>query len=294
MLSFGDEECAFFIHLDRKTAGEAFSSVRGANVHFLENRIPVYWGEFSQVEAILSLVRQAIESPNEYDYFVLITGSCVPLRTGGYIRQFFEKNAGMEYMDILKVPGPGKPISRVDTIRYPSNQPIRRFAFRALAKIGLARRDHTKYLGGLEPYAGDGAWALTRAACRYLLEFTLANPHVERYFRNTFASDEAFFHTILGNSPYRERMRRNLVYAVWPGPSNGHPALIGEEDLALFETQDQVSRSDFYGPGELLFARKVNDRCLDLVSRIEAMIERKEGVRLPALDDVREEAGTLS
>ena len=289
-LSFGDSDCAFFIHLDRKTPFEKFSSVSGQNVRFCEKRIPVYWGEFSQVEAILSLVRQAIESPRAFDYYVLITGSCYPLRTGGYIRSCFEENQGLEYIDILKVPGPGKPISRFDTIRYPSTKPVRRFAFRALAKVGLAQRDYKKYLGNLEPYSGDGAWALTRESCQYVLHFMAANPHLERYFQQTFAPDEAFFHTILGNSNFRSRMRRNLIYAVWPGPANGHPAMINQEDVALFEVQDKVSRNDIYGPGELLFARKFNDGRLDVIRRIDAMIERKEGVRLPAPNGTMDES----
>jgi hypothetical protein len=279
-LSLGDEECGFFIHLDRKTAFERFLSIKGQNVEFIENRLPVYWGEFSQVEAIRSLVREAMKSPKSYDYCVLITGSCYPLRTGGYIRTFFEAHRGLEYMDILKVPGPGKPVSRFDTIRYPSNMPVRRFAFRVLGKIGLAKRDHRTYLGDLEPYSGDGAWALTREACQYLLDFMTVNPHLERFFRKTFASDEAFFHTILGNSKFRDRMRRNLVYAVWPGPANGHPAVINHEHVVLFEKQDQVTRNDIYGPGELLFARKFNDGCLDVVRRVDAMIDQKDGVML--------------
>jgi hypothetical protein len=241
-LTFGDAECAFFIHLDLKSALEPFLSVKGQNVHFSEQRIPVYWGEFSQVEAVVSLVRQALESPNHYEYLVLITGSCYPLRTGGYIRRFLEANRGLEYMDILKVPGPGKPLSRLNTIRYPSDKPVRRFMFRALARIGLAQRDHRKYLGGLEPYSGDGAWALTREACEYVLEYMSANPQLERYFRKTFASDESFIQTILGNSKFRKRMRRNLVYVDWSRSSDGHPALISQEHLALFEAEDEVFR----------------------------------------------------
>jgi hypothetical protein len=336
-LSFGDEECAFFIHLDRKIAFERFSSVSGQNVRFIEKRIPVYWGEFSQVEAILSLVRQAIESPNDYDYYVLITGSCYPLRTGRYIRKFFEANLGLEYMDILRVPGPGKPISRFNTIRFPSNKPVLRFAFRVLGKIGLAQRDHRKYLGGLEPYSGDGAWALTREACQYVLDFMSVHPDLESYFRKTFAPDEAFFHTILGNSKFRARMRRNFVYVDWSCCSDGHPLLISHEHVALFEAQDEVfreriaemtfndhsdaikaglrkekrdlllqqerflrlaslgqqaetSRDDIYGPGELLFARKFNDSCLDVAKRVDAMIERKEGVRLLVPSEVLQTA----
>lgn len=326
-LSFGDEECAFFIHLDRKTAFEGFSSVCGQNVWFSNNRIPVYWGEFSQVDAILSLVRKAIESPSGYDYCVLITGSCYPLRTGGYIRRFLEANQGLEYMDILRVPAPGKPLSRLNTIRYPSTKPIRRFVFRALARIGLAQRDHRKYLGGLEPYSGDGAWALTREACQYVIDFMAANPHLERYYRKTFAADEAFLQTILGNSKFRERIQRNFVYVDWSRCGAGHPEMLSHEHVRLFEGQDRVyrerlaemvltglsttpkntsrdgrerlrqqerflrlapmsqqleiSHNDTYRPGELLFARKFNDARLDVVNRIDAMIERKEGVRLP-------------
>jgi hypothetical protein len=281
-LSFGDTECAFFIHLDRKTRFEPFASLSGQNIQFIEPRIPVYWGEFSQVEATLSLVRHAIEDPLGYDYFALLTGSCYPLRTGGYIRKFLEANKDLEYMDIIKVPGPGKPMARFDTIRYPSSKPVRRLAFRALATIGLAWRDHRKYLGHLEPYAGEGTWALTRDACRYLLDVVSANLHLETYFRNTFASDEAFFHTILGNSKFLTRMRRNLVYAVWlgPGPANGHPAVINHEHVAVFDAHDPVTRNDIHGSGELLFARKFSDGRLDVVQRVDLMIERKECVRL--------------
>lgn len=287
-LSYGDSECAFFIHLDRKTPFEPFSSVCGQNVHFLEERLPVYWGEVSQVEAILSLVREAMASPNRYDYCVLITGSCYPLRTGRYIASFLEMNRGVEYMDILKAPSPGKPIARFNTIRYPSTQPVRRFLFRALAKVGLAERNHRKYFGGLEAYSGDGAWALTRDACQYVLDFESANPHLQKYFQRTFAPDEAFVHTILGNSKFRNRIRRNLVYAIWPGPTNGHPALITQEHVLRFEAQGQVSGNRMYGPGELVFARKFNDRNLDVVASVDAMIERKEGVRLPASVDARD------
>src|SRR5262249_34983040 len=98
---------------------------------------------------------------------------------------------------------------------------------------------------------------------------------------NVFASDESFFHTILGNSPFRTRMRRNLVYALWPGPANGHPAWISPRQVYAFELQDAVSRDDTDGPGELLFARKFSDSGLHIIDRIDRMIERKERIELP-------------
>ena len=83
---------------------------------------------------------------------------------------------------MVKMPAPGKPISRINTLRPPSDKPLRRFAARALAKLGLAQRDYRKYLGGLEPYSGHTWWALTRDACSYILEFVERNQPCGGFF----------------------------------------------------------------------------------------------------------------
>ena len=194
--------CAFFIHIDRKTNMEEFSCIGCENVFFSQERLPVYWGEFSGVEAILLLIRQALENCQSCRYLVLLSGSEYPLRTAKYIGTFLEANTGAEFISLVKMPAPGKPISRISTLRFPSNMPVRRFAFRALARLGLAQRDFRKHLPGMEPYAGNTWWALSRDACQYILDFTEENPQVRRYFQNTFAPEESFFHTILGNSPF--------------------------------------------------------------------------------------------
>jgi hypothetical protein len=185
-------------------------------------------------------------------------------------------------MSIVKMPNEaaGKPISRINTLRFPSHKPVRRFALRVLAKLGLAQRDYRKYLRGLEPYSGSATWGLTADACRYILEFIERNQRVVEYFQNVFAPDESFFHTILGNSAFRPRVRRDLVYSDWSSSQNGHPAMISDRHVAFFEEREKVVLNDFYGPGELLFARKFSDDSLDLLRRIDDMIARKEGRRV--------------
>lgn len=271
------EDCAFFIHVDRKTDIREFSAIVGDDIFFREQRIPVYWGEFSQVEATLGLVRQALACSARYDYFTLSTGSDYPLRSGKYVRTFLEDNRGLEFMSLVKMPAPGFPLSKINKLRYPSDKPVRRFAARALAKLGLAQRDHRKYLGGLAAYAGHGSWTLSRDACQHMVDFARCNPHLEKYFRNAFTSDEMFFHTILGNSPFRSRVRKSLTYIDWPTRGN-HPATLGEEHLRFFESQERVWVEDEWGSGEVLFARKFSDDNLDLVDRIDEMIRRKEEV----------------
>jgi hypothetical protein len=110
-------------------------------VKLTRERRSVYWGEISQTEAILVLMREALAVPEPPDYLVLMSGTDFPLRSGRYLRRFFEVNRGREFITMEKLPAPGMPLSRVTTRRFPSTQPVRRFLFRALAKAGLATRD---------------------------------------------------------------------------------------------------------------------------------------------------------
>lgn len=268
------DNSAFFLHIDKKTDLRDFKGIQGENIFFVDERIPVYWAEFSGVRAVLLLIRQALAYSREYEYLVLLSGSEYVLRSRPYIEEFLEANKGCEFIRLIKVPAPGKPLSRVTTVRYESDQPVRRFASRALAKIGLAQRDYRKYLGQLEPYSGRTWWALTRNACEYILRFDEQNPHIAQFFKDTFAPEEAFFHTILGNSEFRSRARGNLVYEDW-SVRGSHPAMICETHIKLFESQEKVF--DLYeGAAELLFARKFSDDNLYLVDRIDEMIRRKE------------------
>jgi len=273
--TLSSEDSSFFIHIDRKSNIEQFSGIGGENVLFSEKRIPVYWGEFSQVEAIILLLRQAMERPDGYNYFVLLSGSDYPLRSGQYIHAFLEESRGLDFIDLVKMPAPGKPISRINTLRFQSHMPIRRFAVRALAKAGMAQRDYRKYLGSLEPYSGGTWWCLTRDACQYILDFIEQNPHVTTFFQDTFAPDEALFHTILGNSPFASRIRRGLFYTDWSA-NGAHPAMINDQQVAFFEAQQKIHLRDIYGSGEVLFARKFSDDSLDLLQRIDSMIKRTD------------------
>ena len=162
------EGCAFFIHVDRKADIREFSALGGGNIFLSEQRIPVHWGEFSQVEATMRLVRQALAGPSNYDYFSFLQGSDYPLRSGSYIQEFLEKHSGCEFINLTKMPAPGYPLSKINKLRYPADKPVRRLATRVLARMGLAHRNYRKHLGGLEAYAGQAWWTLSRDACKYI------------------------------------------------------------------------------------------------------------------------------
>jgi Core-2/I-Branching enzyme len=273
--TLSSEDCGFFIHVDRKVNIQEFSAIYGNNVFFSEQRISVHWGEFSQVEATMQLMRQALACSANYEYFVFLQGSDYPLRSSKYIRVFLRANRGKEFISLVKMPAAGYPLSKINNLRYPSATPVLRFITRIMARLGLAQRDHRRYLGGLQAYAGQAWWTLSRQACCYILEFAACNPHLEKYFRNAFTSDEMFFHTILGNSPFGTRVRRNLTYVDW-SVHGDHPTTLTDGHVTFFEAQEKVWLEDEWGSGEALFARKFSDDNLDLLDRIDQLIGRKD------------------
>lgn len=271
------DDCAFFIHIDKKSDIADFSETHGDNIFFSSRRVPVYWGEYSVVRAILLLIHQALGSSEHYSYLILLSGSEYPLRSRRYIHEYLEANQGFEFMNLGKVPAPGKPLARFTTLRYESDKPVRRFVSRALAKVGLAQRDIRRHLGELEPYSGRCWWALSECASRFLIEFVAQHQEVERFFQNTFVPDENFFQTILGNSEFGPRARGNLHYEDW-SVAAPHPVMINDRHIAHFRSHERVfdgGLSD--APVESLFARKFSDENLDLLDAMDEIIAQKEG-----------------
>ena len=102
-------DSGFFIHVDRKANIEAFCNVGGRNVFFVTQRIPVYWGEFSQVEATIALIQQALNSPIGFEYCAFLQGSDYPIRSSTYIQNYLERNRGSEFISMVRMPAPGYP-----------------------------------------------------------------------------------------------------------------------------------------------------------------------------------------
>jgi hypothetical protein len=266
-------DCGFFLHIDRKSNINDFANISGDNVFFLEERVVVYWAEFSGVEAILALLNRALRDPASYDYFVLLSGSEYPLKSSSCIHRFFEDNQGTEFMDLVVVPNAqaGKKLSHINTFCVDSRKPLRQLILRSLSRAGFAQRDYRKFLGSLVPYSGHTWWALTRSACRYLIGFIDGSPQVTKFFRNVPQPEESFIQTILGNSSFLPRIRRNLVFEDWSAASR-RPAMIDGDHLARFKRERPLLISDVWGQGEVLFARKFSDESLHLVDEMDELI----------------------
>jgi hypothetical protein len=271
---------SFFIHLDAKSDANDFRHIKGDNILFAHDRVPVYWGDFSQVEAALILLRNAVAIPQCFDRFVLLSGSDYPLRSTKYIERFFAGNIETEFINLVKMPSNivNKPISRLTRFKF---NPVGRTAAIVPSKLLLAvgrlfvYRNYKKVLKNMTPYGGSTWWALSYQASCYILDFAKHNPAFIDFFKNTFNPDESFFQTILGNSRFQSAIVRNLSYTDW-NKGGGSPAYITEDHIALFRAQSPLTLDDVYGRGEALFARKFRNNSALLVSMLDALIQRRE------------------
>jgi hypothetical protein len=269
--SLSSESSVIFVHIDRKSPADAFAGIRGENVHFARRRFAVHWGDFSVVEATLELLRLGVAYEPPLERFVLVSGADYPLRPAAYIESFFDRHPDAEFIQAVPMPSEAesKPISRLTQYKMrPGASRIAWLLRATMLRAGIAQRerDVRAHLGERTPYGGATWWALSREACEYVLAFVERERRFVRFFRNTHCPDESFFHTILGNSPYRPRLRRELTYADWSagGP---HPAPISDRHLELFQ-RDPAAPDDAARGEELLFARKFSDQSEDLVARL--------------------------
>ena len=94
-----DDRNDIYVHVDKKTANVPFEKIKKSvclsNLTFID-RLSVSWGGYSQVSAELALLSEATKTPHAY--YHLISGVDFPLKSQADIHQFFDDNAGKEYI----------------------------------------------------------------------------------------------------------------------------------------------------------------------------------------------------
>lgn len=260
-LRFLDSENAdFFIHVDAKADfdEERFSAVtERSRVTFVPRR-RISWGHFAIAEAELELLRAA--APGRYDYYHLLSGVDVPVKSRAYIEEYFTRAPGTNYVNFL-----APEISRADLYRVMFYYPMQRYNIRkpavrrALRNFSAAVQlgfgvDRTRRLPDGFAFQKGAQWfSITHALAAYLLE---KEDEIRGVFSDTYCPDEMFVQTEIINSPFRDTLPENafcndyascLRYVDW---KRGNPYTFTDADLAeLLST-----------PETALFARKFDYR----------------------------------
>ncbi len=263
-----DSRNDFFLLVDSKA--KDFDQTRflkkchSKNIYFVDS-VNIYWGDYSQIEAEMSLIKAAT-SAGKYSYYHLISAVDMPLKNQNEIHKFFEENQGVEFVDFDSYEEVGSAIERAGYYYF-----MQKF-------IGRRRKSPLKILRdlvvkfeklfkvnrmkGFEQYLGKGAnwFSITDDFARYVVD---NEEFVKKHFKQTFCADEVFLQTMLKMSPYRDNWfgfkdqdieYQNLRYTDW---NRGKPYTFKLDEY--FELGENT---------QYLFARKfstdiVNDKVKD-------------------------------
>jgi hypothetical protein len=232
------------------------------------------------------LIRAALADERRFDRFVLLSGADYPLRSAAEIERFFAADPDKEFMNLVPMPYEGKPISRLINykLRPGTPRPLRAVQ-RGLMVLRLLprERDYKRCFGELLPYAGSTWWALSREACEYVSSFAAREKGWVRFHEHTRCPDESFFQTIVGNSPLRPRIARNLTWADWSREGGakgaGSPATLGLSHMPYLVSDPSFDEKVIYGAGPILFARKFRNDSAELVVSIDRHIAERAAQR---------------
>ena len=86
-----------YVHFDKKVAVLPELQTRLAGLTVLDRRIDVRWGAPSMVEAELVLFEAAL-AQGPYQYYHLLSGVDLPLKSQDYIHDYFDRHAGEEFI----------------------------------------------------------------------------------------------------------------------------------------------------------------------------------------------------
>lgn len=238
------------------------------DISFIEDRVFVKWGGFSHFEAIIKLMRKAIDD-TDADYMHLLSDSCYPVKSSQQINEFFEQNKGKEFLEYETLPNKIWPYGGLNRIEYYHLHDIinvkknnfywefNRYFVRLQMRLGLKRRSKLKWK---QYYGGSTWWSLSREAVAYCLEIMETKEFMQT-FKNTFCAEEIIVQTILMNSRFRDNIiNDNKRYILWETRNGNLPANLDASDY------DNIMKSG------ALFARKF---VLPYSEELKKMIDAK-------------------
>ena len=249
------ENVDFYLHIDKKVKESDFlglaNRLSGNKVRFVNPRVDVSWGGFTQVEATLNGLAVVLQGNVEYEVINFLSGQDYPLKSNAELFEFFAGRKGREFIDYIELTPAGwaEEMYRYDRYHLSEligNRHVRR-ACECLLNVALSKRKMPK---GYLPYAGSTWWSISPRLAGFIVEFVKENPAFKDFFKLTHAPDEMFFQTIVMNSRYKASVcNDNLRYLDWQ-EGKANPKILTEHDF-----------HELSGSGKL-FARKF-DVCED-------------------------------
>ena len=249
-----------FLHVDKKND----VLYRELSIRFCDHsqitvcrkRVKVNWSGFSQVEATLSLMREVYDSEIGFERIHFMSGEDFPMKSLDDIYRFLKDHRDNEFMEYDSIGTYGWRILRYNYLtEHPQNRSllirVLQKLSREIQRISLPKRE------GLEKfnlYKGSSWFNLSIEAMEYIVKFVNENPEFVKRFQYTSCADEHFFHIIVLNSVFKDKViNNNLYYTEWDEGKSSPKYL---SDVAIVSAKKIPNK---------LFLRKVDTKMANIL-----------------------------
>jgi hypothetical protein len=239
----------YYIHVDKKAGIEPFLYLtKRDRVFFIRNRIKVYWGRYSLVQATLNGIEEIVsaEKFGEYDYVNVMSAQDFPIKPASYIYRYICDRRGREFITCIRESDNHEwwkdAVLHLWRYNFHNWRIPGKYRLEALANRVLPARKYP--IPGHEVVGHSNWFTLSGGSARYMLAFLKGHPGVVRFFKYVWGADELIFSTVLYNSPYKDKIEDNLVYIDWSeGVAN--PKLLTVGDFAALVASDKLFARKF-------------------------------------------------
>jgi hypothetical protein len=200
-----------------------------APARLVRRRIPIHWGGWSQVRAILNSLAEILDAVPDFGKVVLISAQDFPLLSNQALQQALEAWRESELIDCIAAAPEGWACQeRYQYFHFRGSARCSRVLARAMRLLGLRR----KMPRAMRAYAGSSWWALSRPCLEAILHRVQADPSLARFFSTVASADELFFQTLVMDSPFAPKVvAKNFRYVIWPDAGACHPKILDAADF---------------------------------------------------------------
>lgn len=259
-----------YVHFDAKCNKIPLLSCRNSKLYILPNRVDVRWGDYSQIKTEICLFDYAYKMQKQnkinYQYYHLISGVDIPLKSQDYIHDFFNRHKGKEFLGFFQGYVEDELRKKVQLYHmfpecFTKSRKINlKTIFRALfcrfqLLINFRRNKDIVLVRGTN-------WAsLTNNFVEFLLD---KKEEIYKMYHHTFCADEVYKHSLCWNSSFKEQIYNSKNEALgcmreinWIVTNKG-------SYLPSFKMTDYERLSN----SQMLFARKFDSMNIDVVKKI--------------------------
>lgn len=236
-----DDQADVYVHIDKRNFEQIHNKIiKNDQVKVLHQTINCEWGDISQIDTTILLLKEVLSSKKDYDFVCLRSGQDLLVKDG--FKDFLNSHQGNIFMALRSVGKHNLGLMEINwpkatRRRYTTPHPNRiyRRVIQSLYRNGFNIYPNTNEWPEEYTFHNGSQWfTMPLDIVKYMIDFIDQNEWYYKYFENTLCPDEWFFHTLIMNSPYKSKVvNNNLLFVKWGEKfsEQSSPQYLTEKDI---------------------------------------------------------------